>query len=44
MSCLTTTINQHLQSSTFFFYLTNQFDNKIPHLIHQTPINLQIQI
>ena len=38
------TINQHLQSSTFFFYLTNQFDNKIPHLIHQTPINLQIQI
>ena len=27
-----------------FFYLTNQFDNKIPHLIHQTPINLQIQI
>lgn len=38
-------LNQSAPSKfNFFFYLTNQFDNKIPHLIHQTPINLQIQI
>lgn len=36
MSCLTN-LNQSAPSKfNFFFYLTNQFDNKIPHLIHQT--------